>query len=128
MLSGAEDDGGPYRASVTRPDLLVVQSAADTCNAARASGRLYHDIGQNNKWFLELLRAHHLPPYDGADLAAFTVVSGVTTRFLQRALEPWANSNFVTFGASQPTVAQIFHAGPGPSIEPLKGPPHCGVN
>ena len=128
VMSGAEDGGGLYRASAKRPDLLVVQSAIDTCNPAVQSLRLYRDIGQNNKWFLELLHAHHLPPYDGADIAAFTVVSGVTVRFLQRALEPVASTNFVAFANSQPILGRLIHAGWGPTILPLKTPPHCGFN
>ena len=128
VMSGAEDGAGPFHASTMHSALLVVQSAADTCNAADEALRLYRAIGQNDKWFLELITAHHLPPYDGEDAVALTMVSGVTVRFLQQALEPATSSSVMAFGASRPAVAQIFHAGSGPSIAPLKGPPHCGFH
>lgn len=128
VMSGAENDAGTYRASVTRPDLLIVQSANDTCNAPKQSLRLYRDIGQNNKWFLELLRAHHLPPYDGEDGPAFTLVSGATIRFLQGALQASSHPDLIAFVNSQPSVARIFHSGSGPLIPPLMSPPHCGFH
>jgi len=87
ILSGAEDTFQSYATEASRPDLLVVQSLADQCNPMRFGVQLYDGIHQSNKWFLELQTAHHLPPFDGVDAAAFGVVTSTTIRFLQMSLE-----------------------------------------
>ncbi len=119
IMAGDEGGRAPYQGSPTSPALLVVQSAVDRCNVASGAVRLYRDVRQTNKWFLELLRAHHLPPFDGADAAAFKVVTRTTTQFLQMALESTSNpTRLYVVGNESPGVALIFHAGAGPSIAP----------
>ena len=87
VLSGQVDGVDPYGPLSPDPSLLLVQSVADQCNLFHNGVQLYRAIHQNNKWFLELRTAHHLPPFDGADVAAFDVVTHASIRFLQIALE-----------------------------------------
>ena len=127
ILSGAEDTYQSYATEAARPDLLVVQSRADQCNQMREGVQLYDAIHQPNKWFLELLTAHHLPPFDDDDAAAFDVVSVTTVRFLQIALEGTASISLMTFGNAQPSVARMFVGANGPSsVAPIKE--SCGPN
>jgi chlorophyllase-like protein len=130
IMSGAEDTTQSYATEARRPDLLVVQSRADQCNAMRFGVQLYDAIHQSNKWFLELKTAHHLPPFDGVDAAAFDVVSSTTIRFLQMSLQEDASSiGLVATGNLRPTVARMF-AGTQRSlmegVEPVKE--DCGPN
>ena len=129
IMSAQEDGVSPYRASPTSPVLLVVQSAADRCNPAARAVRLYRDVHQSDKWFLELLRAHHLPPFDGTDVRAFNMVVGVSTRFLQMSLKgtPTPRS-LVVFGNGQPLTARAFHSGRGPVIPALTTALVCGMS
>ena len=128
IMSAQEDEVSPYRASPTSPALLVVQSAADQCNPAVRAVRLYRDVHQSDKWFLELLTAHHLPPYDGTDVRAFDMVVGVSTRFLHMTLEGTSTpSSILAFGNLEPSTARTFHAGQGPIIPALTTAPHCGL-
>ncbi|MFZ1063642.1 MAG: hypothetical protein WAN30_09260 [Acidimicrobiales bacterium] len=86
ILSGALDTYQANADEASRPDLLVVHSLADTCDPIRYDVQLYDTIHQANKWFLELQSAHHLPPFDGVDVAAFRLVVSVTIPFFQMAL------------------------------------------
>ncbi len=127
VMSAQEDGVSSYRSSSNDPALLVVQSAADRCNRASGSLRLYRDVHLGNKWFLELMRAHHLPPFTGEDPSAFQVVAGVTTRFLRVAFGATSSaSGLAAFGNAQPSVARTYHAGRGPSIAPLTTTALCG--
>ena len=129
VMSGDEDGKGPYVAQPFGPALLVVQSAADRCNAPNGAVRLYRDVHQGNKWFLELLRAHHLPPYDNVDRAAFNVVSVTTTAFLDLTLNSSARASaLLDDGNARPLVARIFHGGSGPTLTPPKLAPLCALN
>lgn len=117
-LSGAEDTSQSYAAEASRPDLLVVQSLADQCNAFRFGVQLYDDIHQSNKWFLELQTAHHLPPFDGVDAAAFGVVVRTTIRFLQMSLQGSPPStSLLALGNQRPTIARMFTGVIGPSMK-----------
>jgi hypothetical protein len=130
ILSGAEDTYQSYATEASRPNLLVVQSRADQCNPVRRSVQLYNAIHQPNKWFLELLTAHHLPPFDGGDAAAFAVVRAATIRFLRFSLQGVSNSNsLVTLGNQRPSIARMYVGAPGPSMKnlaPVKE--SCGPN
>ncbi len=129
VMSAQEDGVSSYRSTLNGPALLVVQSAADRCNRASGSLRLYRDVHQGDKWFLELMRAHHLPPFTGEDASAFKFVAGVTTRFLQVAFGSTSTvSGIVAFGNGQPGVARTYHSGRGPSIAPLTTAPLCGLH
>ena len=118
ILSGAEDITQSYADEASRPDLLVVQSLADQCNPARFGVHLYDAIRQPNKWFLELLTAHHLPPFDGADAPAFGVATAVTIRFLQWSLQGDVSpNNLVVVGNERPAIARMFVGANGPSLK-----------
>ena len=130
ILSGAEDITQSYADEASRPDLLVVQSLADQCNPVRFGVHLYDGIRQPNKWFLELLTAHHLPPFDGADAPAFGVATAVTIRFLQWSLQGDVSpNNLVVVGDERPAIARMFVGANGPSLKhvaPVKE--FCGRN
>ncbi len=130
ILSGAEDTYQSYAAEASRPDLLVVQSRADQCNPMSHGLLLYDAIHQPNKWFLELLTAHHLPPFDDTDAAAYGVVSATTVRFLQISLGGAAPaSNLTTLGNQRPTIARMYVGANGPlmkNVAPVKE--SCGPN
>jgi len=118
ILSGAEDIAQSYADEASRPDLLVVQSLADQCNPVRFGVQLYDGIRQPNKWFLELLTAHHLPPFDGADAPAFGVATAVTIRFLQWSLQGDVSpNNLVVVGNERPAIARMFVGANGPSLK-----------
>ncbi len=130
ILSGAEDTAQSYSAEASRPNLLVVQSLADQCNPFRDAVQLYDTIHQSNKWFLELQTAHHLPPFDGADVPAFDVVSATTISFLQMSLEGVTpSSSLLALGNQRPEIARMYGGVVGPS---LKSAPtvkeSCGPN
>jgi predicted dienelactone hydrolase len=127
VMSGAEDGSAPYSSMAAHSPLLVIQSAHDQCNPSFYGLQIYRDIHQANKWFLELLTAHHLPPIDGEDPTGFSVVASVTTDYLEFSLNGVPSpSVFVAAGDARPRVARIFHAGGGPSIAPFDDPPVCG--
>jgi hypothetical protein len=118
ILSGAEDTNQSYATEASRPNLLVVQSRADQCNPIRDGVQLYNAVHQPNKWFLELLAAHHLPPFDGSDAAAFGVVRATTIRFLEISLQGVRPSNtLVTIGDQRPAIARMYVGASGPSMK-----------
>jgi hypothetical protein len=130
LLSGAEETTQSYADEASRPDLLVVQSLADRCNPMRFGVQIYDSIHQSNKWFLELQSAHHLPPFDGVDSAAFGVVAATTIRFLQMSLQgDVTTTGLAAVGNQRPSIARMFVGAPGPSmtnVKPLKE--SCGPN
>jgi hypothetical protein len=127
VLSGGEDHAQAYAAPASDPSLLVIQSADDQCNPIRDSVKLYDDIHQSNKWFLELLTAHHLPPFDGVDIPAFQVVAAASTRFFRVALQGVnPTMSFVVYGNQHPAVAEMFSAGYAPSLSAKNLPEVCG--
>jgi predicted dienelactone hydrolase len=130
ILSGARENGQSYASEASRPDLLDVQSLFDQCNPFREGAELYDSVHQSNKWFLELQRAHHLPPFDNVDRSAFAVVSSTTIRFLQLSLEGTRSpANLVTLGNQRPAVARMFSGPEGPSLAHLPDVKEdCGPN
>ena len=117
VLSGAEDTYQSYATEASRPNLLVVQSREDQCNPWRDAVQLYRGIHQSNKWFLELLTAHHLPPFDDRDAAAFDVVRTTTVRFLQMSLQGITSSiSLGALGNQRPAVARMYFSANGPSM------------
>lgn len=85
VLSGAEYAGfGGRYFGTTSPPLLVVQGSADTVNPPPCSAQLY-DAAPTPKYYLDLIGAGHLPPYEtpgGDDV----VVAEVTTDFFEAEL------------------------------------------
>jgi hypothetical protein len=127
IFSGAEEGGAPYGAEPAKPPLLLVQSARDQCNAPAEGVELYRAVAQGDKWFLELLHAHHLPPFDGEDRGAFDVVTMTTTSFLQFALTHSVNASALqAAGNARPLLGRLTRGGAGPSIAPYVDPPPCG--
>jgi len=101
ILSGAElpISGQTYAQPSTPIPMLVVQSAADTCNAPAYSVALYNAVA-GPKYFLELLHANHINSYNGADPASTAVVAAVTTAFFNHEV-----------GVHSATRAAILRAG-----------------
>jgi hypothetical protein len=129
IFSGAEEGSAPYRAEPSKPPLLLIQSAHDQCNAPEEGLELYGAISQGDKWFLELLHAHHLPPFDGEDRAAFDVVATATTSFLQYTLNHTLGpASFTATGNARPLVGRMTRGGAGPTIAPFVDPPPCGFH
>jgi hypothetical protein len=129
VMSGSEDGVDGYAAPPGGADLLEIQSAKDQCNPARAALELYRAIDEPNKFFLKLLTAHHLPPFDGQDPSAFALVVSVTTRYFRIALRGAPlGRGFLAFGSTQLTVGTISEGGSGPS---MAGAPttttYCGL-
>ncbi len=120
IMEGDVGGRAPYRSSSSGPALLVIQSAQDHCNPARGALHLYRSVRQTNKWFLELLTAHHLPPFDGVDRHAFASVVATTNSFFQMSLDETSSAaQFLSVGNARPSTARLFRAGPGPNIAPL---------
>lgn len=129
VLSAKEDGVSTYQSIPSTPSLLVVQSAADQCNAPSGALGLYRAMRQSDKWFLELMTAHHLPPFEGVDVRAFNATVGVTTRFLQIELEGSTHTtDLLGYGNSRPSVARTYHAGAGPTFPTTHLPFYCGKN
>ncbi len=89
VLSGQALDEGPggvadtERATRASPDLLQVQSAADTCNGAQDAADLFSELeGAPLHLFETLTGASHLAPYTGVPPYA-AVVERVTTDFFE---------------------------------------------
>ena len=120
ILSGQEEESRTYATGERRVPLLVVQSLGDQCNSPASAISLYRDVHQGDKWFLELLHAHHLPPYDGVDPSAFRVVVGTTVRFLASTLgNAQLAPSLVDYVDRTPTIARMFHDALGPSASNL---------
>jgi dienelactone hydrolase len=116
ILSGSEYKyfGGQYFAPGTPkgPPLLVVQGTNDpTYNPPACSTQLY-DAASAPKYFLDLLGATHLDPYENATPWE-NVVATVTTDFFDAELagEKAALTTMLTSG----TVAQVSQLTEGPS-------------
>jgi hypothetical protein len=130
ILSGDEVTGQSYATETSRPALLIVHSLTDRCNPIRYGVRLYNAIHQPNKWFLELLNAHHLPPFDGADPSAFRVVAATSVRFFQITLQGLAfPTNFLAYGNESASIARMYVNGLGTAIDnPPRLAEYCGMN
>ncbi len=130
VLSGQPDGIDPYRSPAHSPALLMVQSAADQCLAPQNALALYDALHQRDKWFLELRHAHHLPPFDGVDAPAFTVVARASTRFLEVTLEgARPATGLAAYGNTDPSVARMFAGSGVPAIRDVSNPSlPCGPN
>jgi dienelactone hydrolase len=86
VLAGAEWAAMPgrYFARPT-PPMLFVQGNADTCNPPEASEQLYRGDTTGRRYYLALLGANHLAPYEGRGPPE-PLVARVTTDFLDRYL------------------------------------------
>ena len=84
VLSGAEwpPMPGHYFAHAV-PPMLFVQGNADTINPPSASVQLYGTDGAGTRYYLNLLGASHLTPYEGANPVE-AVVGRVTLAFFDR--------------------------------------------
>jgi len=130
ILSGAEDTYQSNADEASRPNLLMIHSLADQCNPFRNGVQLYDAIHQSNKWFLELRTSHHLPPFDGADAPAFTLVVATTEAFLSMSLENVVSATALTsIGNEYPSIAAMLSGPKGPTLSRV---PHveedCGPN
>ncbi|HUX05055.1 MAG TPA: hypothetical protein VMV53_09170 [Acidimicrobiales bacterium] len=129
ILSGQQDGVDPYLPLKPDPALLVVQSAADQCNPASKAIELYRSIRQRQKWFLELRSAHHLPPFDGVDVAAFDVVARTSIRFLRIALEGAKPTvGLLAYANTDPAIASMYQGPNAPSDPAPTGVVSCGLN
>jgi hypothetical protein len=86
VLAGAEwpPMGGSYFTE-TAPPVLFVQGDADTINPPPLSITMYRSDTVGPRFYLDLFRAAHLPPYQGQGPPA-AVVARVTVDFLDRYL------------------------------------------
>lgn len=84
---------GSYGATAGSPALLQVQSDADGCVSPASAADLFSSLqgGLTSKWFVTLLGAGHLGPYEGAAPWA-AVVDAVTTKFFELELD-WRTSS-----------------------------------
>lgn len=118
VFSGAEDLSQSYAAEASHPNFLIVHSRDDQCNPLGNDVTLYNSIHQPNKWFLELQRAHHLPPFDGTDRAAFRVVAATTVRFFRESLQGFApTTSLVAYASQNPAEARMYTGALGPTFE-----------
>jgi len=83
-----------------------------------------------NKWFLELQTAHHLPPFDGADKPALSVVVATTVSFLSMSLEgATAPTSLIATGNEEPAVAKMLSGSLGSSLANVpRVEENCGPN
>ncbi|HEV8063816.1 MAG TPA: hypothetical protein VGP46_03245, partial [Acidimicrobiales bacterium] len=83
-LGASARPAGTYASSSSSPALLQVQSDADNCNTPTEGTSLFTFLqgGSEAKWFLTLLGADHLAPYEGVSPWA-PVVEKVTTDFFE---------------------------------------------
>jgi predicted dienelactone hydrolase len=84
VLAGARSPwlGGSWFAGPT-PPMLFVQGTGDTCNPPSASAQLYTADETGTRYYLQLLGANHLTPYEGHG-APELIVARVTLAFLDR--------------------------------------------
>jgi hypothetical protein len=129
ILSGDEIGTGNYTATSDSPPVLFTQSDTDTCNPPQEAEQLYDAIPSENKWFLELFDADHLPPYDGNDPAAFNIVSKVTAEFFILAVDnTLPNSQFVDLANSAPSIANMTVGQTAPNLPNLSiNPKECYI-
>jgi hypothetical protein len=66
-----------------RTPALFVQGSADPINPPAASLQLYQADATGTRYYLDVLRAGHLTPYEG-DRTQEQLVARVTTEFLDR--------------------------------------------
>lgn len=121
VLSGAEmARTGSYAVGPGAPPMLVVQSDADQCNPPVDSQALYNVVPITQKWFLLLHGFHHLAPYNGAAVTAFTLVAAVTTRWFRLELgsgQPAAG--FLSYANRSPKVGTLTTGPSAPAVPPL---------
>ena len=128
IMSGAQHGAAPYRALAMSPSLMVIQSAQDRCNAPGGALDLYREVKVKDKWFLELMKAHHFTPFNGSDHSAFVSVVNVTSQYLEwRLTNSSTPSSVMQAGDARPVVARIYYDGAGPSIAPVDLPALCSL-
>jgi hypothetical protein len=84
---------GTYSASASSPALLQIQSDADGCVSPTQATYLFGALqaGLQSKWWVTLLNADHLGPYEGVSPWA-GLVDAVTTKFFELELNWRASS------------------------------------
>jgi predicted esterase len=106
-LYDAGDPNNKYVVSGTSPAVLQIQSDADGCNTPAEATDLYAALqaaGLKTKWFVTLLGADHLEPYEDANSSYASVVDAVTTTFFERELK-WRSSGLTA--GSVPTAGTV---------------------
>jgi hypothetical protein len=114
VLSGvmwSTQSTGTYGASASSPALLQMQSDADGCVSPTEATYLFAKLqtGLSSKWFVTLLGADHLAPYEGVTPWA-PVVDTVTTRFFELELHwrsPPSSPTAIETAGNLSDVAQI---------------------
>jgi hypothetical protein len=102
---------GSYGAASSSPPLLQVQSDADGCVSPSEAADLFASLqgGLSSKWFVTLLGAGHLGPYEG--VAPWGApVENVTTKFFELELgwrSPPASAAAIVTAGTVGSVAQI---------------------
>lgn len=123
IFSGAKDGLGPFGAPNPDVPMLMVQSAGDQCNPERDAVTLFRSIGVDERFFLLLRTAHHLPPFNDTDKAAFAVVDPITTRFIRLAARgAHIGDGFISYADRDPPVGAMY---PNPPVTPALLP-SCG--
>ncbi len=121
VLSGAElVRTGSYNVGPGAPPMLVVQSDADQCNPPVDSQALYNVVPITQKWFLLLHGFHHLAPYNGRAVPAFTLVAAVTARWFRLELAgATPSAGFLSIGNRTPAVGTLTTGPLAPAVPAL---------
>jgi hypothetical protein len=122
---------GTYSSGSSSPALLQVQSDADGCNTPAEATDLFSALqtGPEAKWFLTLLGADHLAPYEGASPWA-PVVEKVTTDFFELELN-WRASSLsqgsIPAAGDVSKTAQTTTSVNENTIPVVQTDPSCGI-
>ncbi len=120
---------GSYGATSSSPSLLQVQSDADGCVSPSEAADLFASVqgGLSSKWFVTLLGAGHLGPYEGvAPWGA--AVENVTTKFFELELgwrSPPASAAAILTAGTVGGAAQITTTVGESTIPPVEVIPGC---
>jgi len=111
VLAGAEWPlGGRYFASAA-PPVLFVQGSADTVNPPWASLQLYQADTTGPRYYLDVLGASHLSPFEGSGTQQ-RLVAGVTAAFLDRYVAgQQAAGNELLRRGTRPGTAELVSGG-----------------
>jgi dienelactone hydrolase len=107
------------------PPMLFVQGTGDTCNPPQGSVQLYQADKTGTRYYLQLLGANHLTPYEGHG-APEPIVARVTLAFLDQYLAGQHGSSAALRQAGHvPGAAELLTAGQMPRANSPHGPTHC---
>jgi len=118
ILSGSELSG-TYAPPTSPPEMLFVQSAADTCNLPQDASTLFHDAGGG--FFLKLLGAHHFSPYVGQGPAA-PIVETETGAYMKAAATGAPSFSALSKLVRPANIATLYPPGVSPALIDLPQP------